>query len=309
MIEHRQRKVMYSGPIIDSHMHLWDLANGYAWLNGPDPTLERLIGNYDALRHNFLPPDYAALIRGHNVLKSVHVQAFGFPENPAGETAWLQAQADRYGYPHGIVAFADLSDPDVEDTLRKHRAYRNVRGIRVPLNFDQAVWRRMTDRGDYMRDAQWRRGFALLSRYDLSFDVQIYDHQAPDAADLARAFPETTLIVEHLGWPITNESALGFEHWAERLTLLAECPNVFLKASGVGCVFHGAEPALIRQYLHRAVAIFGPQRCLFGSNCPPDTLFYDFSALLAAYADAFSDLTPEAQRAVFCDNAQRVYRL
>jgi hypothetical protein len=84
---------MYSGPIIDTHMHLWDLANGYAWLNGPDPNFERLIGNYDALRRNFIASDYAALTHGHKVLKSVHIQAFGFPENPVGETAWLQALA------------------------------------------------------------------------------------------------------------------------------------------------------------------------------------------------------------------------
>ena len=167
----------------------------------------------------------------------------------------------------------------------------------------------MADRGDYMRDAQWRRGFALLSRYDLSFDVQIYDHQAPDAAILARAFPETTLIIEHLGWPIAIDSAVGFEHWAERLMMLAESPNVFLKVSGVGCVFRRANPDLIRQYLRRAVAIFGLQRCLFGSNCPPDTLFYDFRKLLGIYTDAFSDLTPEAQGAIFFDNARRVYRL
>jgi hypothetical protein len=100
----------------------------------------------------------------------------------------------------GIVAFANLGDPNVEDTLRKHRAYRNVRAIRMPLNYDQAVWRRMANRGDY-------RGFALLA------------------------------------------------------------------------------------------------------HCPPDTLFYDFSVLLGIYTDAFSDLGPEAQHALFFENAQRVYRL
>src|SRR5262249_38721655 len=156
----------------------------------------------------------------------------------------------------GIIAFANLSDPNVEDILRKHCAYRNVRGIRMPLNYDQAVWRRMADRGDYMRDAQWRRGFALLSRYALSFDVQIYDYQAPDVAILAHAFPGTTLIIEHLGWPIAIETPAGFERWAERLTMLAQCPNVFLKVSGVGCVFRRVDTGLIRRYLRRAIAIF-----------------------------------------------------
>jgi hypothetical protein len=75
-------------------LHLWDLANGYAWLSSPVPEFERLIGNYDELRRNFLAPDYIPLTRDSNVVKSVHVQAFGFPGYPVAETQWLQKQAD-----------------------------------------------------------------------------------------------------------------------------------------------------------------------------------------------------------------------
>jgi len=67
---------VYTGPVIDTHMHLWDLANGYPWLSKPDPAFERLIGNYDQLRRDFLAPDYRALTRDANVVKSVHIQAF-----------------------------------------------------------------------------------------------------------------------------------------------------------------------------------------------------------------------------------------
>jgi predicted TIM-barrel fold metal-dependent hydrolase len=81
---------MYTGSIIDAHMHLWDLANNYAWLSKPDPNFERAIGNYDAIRRDFLVPDYVAMTDGHRVVNSVHIQAFGFPNDPIGETAWLQ---------------------------------------------------------------------------------------------------------------------------------------------------------------------------------------------------------------------------
>jgi predicted TIM-barrel fold metal-dependent hydrolase len=113
---------MYAGPIVDTHMHLWDLANGYGWISNRLPEFERLIGNYDKLRRNFLRPDYMALTRDSNVVKSVHVQAFGFPDRPVAETEWLREQAARYGYPHGIVAYADLSDPAVDETLERHCA-------------------------------------------------------------------------------------------------------------------------------------------------------------------------------------------
>lgn len=93
--------------------------------------------------------------------------------------------ADQYGYAHGIVAYADLTDPRLEETLRRHCARANVRGIRMPLNYDEEAWRRMADRDDYMLDGQWRKGFALLSRHGLVFDLQMYDHQVPDAVALS----------------------------------------------------------------------------------------------------------------------------
>jgi L-fuconolactonase len=74
----------------------------------------------------------------------------------------------------------------------------------------------MADRGDYIGDAQWRRGFALLSPYDLSFDAQIYEHQAHDLAILARIFPETTIIIEHLRWPTAIAVALGIANHPTR---------------------------------------------------------------------------------------------
>jgi predicted TIM-barrel fold metal-dependent hydrolase len=78
------------------------------------------------------------------------------------------------------------------------------------LNYDRKAWRRMADRGDYMHDPQWQKGFALLSRHGLVFDMQIYDHQAPDAVALARGFPDTTIVVEHLAWPV-DLSEFGFK--------------------------------------------------------------------------------------------------
>ena len=299
---------MYSGPVIDTHMHLWDLANGYDWLSHNDANFERLFGNYDSLKRNFLAPDYIAMTRDCNIVKSVHVQAFGFPDNPVGETAWLQAQADQYGYPQGIVAYANLTDPDVEETLRRHCAYAIVRGIRMPLNYAKEAWRRMTAREDYMRDTQWRRGFGLLSGQGLSFDLQMYDLQTADAVNLAQRFPETTIIIEHLAW-VLDLSSEGFDQWRQHLHALSQCSNVFLKLSGIGCVFRDSDPGWIRQWLQQAVSCFGPKRCMFGSNCPPDTIFHDFKTLLRMYMEAFAGYSPDEQEAIFYGTARRVYRL
>jgi predicted TIM-barrel fold metal-dependent hydrolase len=206
------------------------------------------------------------------------------------------------------VAYANLMHPDVEETLRQHCTWANVRGIRMPLNYADEAWRRMTGRGDYMPDAQWRRGFALLSQYGLSFDLQMYDHQAAEAVALAQRFPETTIIIEHLAWPL-DLSPVGFEQWSQHLQALSQCTNLFLKLSGIGCVFRQSDPEWMRQWLQQAVSCFGPQRCLFGSNCPPDTIFYDFQRLLSMYQEALADYSSEEQEAIFYGTAQRIYRL
>ena len=166
----------------------------------------------------------------------------------------------------------------------------------------------MTDRGDYMRDTQWRRGFGLLSGHGLSFDLQMYDHQAADAVNLAQCFPETTIIVEHLAWAL-DLSSEGFDQWREHLDALSQCPNVFLKLSGIGCVFRDSDPGWIRHWLQEAVSCFGPKRCMFGSNCPPDTIFHDFKTLLRMYMEAFADYSPDEQEELFWGTARRVYRL
>lgn len=299
---------MYDGEIIDTHMHLWDLRNEYDWLNRAVPEFEKLIGHYDSLRHNFLPKDYQALVKHHNVVQSVHVQAFGFPADPVAETKWLQQQAQQHGFPHGIVAFANLSQIDVETVLQQHAAFANVRGIRMPLNYHETPYRRMADRGDYLSDQQWQKGFSLLEGYNLSFDVQIYDHQIEDVIALAMAFPNIKMIIEHLAWP-TDLSPQGFSLWKTRIANLAKFPNVFMKVSGIGCVFQHLEAKKINDYMYAALTLFGVDRCMFGSNCPPDTLFYSFDELMMFYKQALSIFSQDEQYKFFYLNAKKIYRL
>jgi predicted TIM-barrel fold metal-dependent hydrolase len=299
---------MYNDEIIDTHMHLWDLKNNYHWLNSNVPDFEKLIGNYDSLRHNFLPDDYHALVKNHKIVQSVHVQAFGFPDDPVAETQWLQDQANRYGFPHGIVAFANLAEADVGEILEQHARFPGVRGIRMPLNYHVTPYRRMADRGDYMADKQWRKGFALLADYDFSFDVQIYDHQIQDVTNLAEAFPHIKMIIEHFAWP-TDLSAHGFALWKKRVASLVKFPNIYMKLSGIGCVFQHLEAQRISDYIDTALKLLGVDRCMFGSNCPPDTLFYTFDNLMTFYKKALLNFSTADQYKFFYLNAKKNYRL
>ncbi len=101
-------------PIIDPHHHLWDLEhNRYPWLQ-TRPLAPRLEGDIEPIAKTYAIEDYLADVRNQSVVKSVHVECGWDPDDPVGETAWLQSVADKYGFPHGIVARAELDAPDIE---------------------------------------------------------------------------------------------------------------------------------------------------------------------------------------------------
>jgi predicted TIM-barrel fold metal-dependent hydrolase len=301
--------------IIDAHHHLWNLDAGrYSWL-APESGPHGLVGDLSAIRRNYgideFRADIAEIGAGTAVVKSVHVQAEYDRADPVAETAWLQSIADRPdsgGFPHAIVAFADLAAPDAEAVLEAHCRFANMRGVREILNHHPD--RRLTfiDRADLMDDPHWRAGYKLLARFGLSFDLQIYPHQMAQAADLAARFPEVPVVLNHTGMP-ADQTEDGLLEWRRGMRRLAECPHVSVKISGLGMVDHAWTVDSIRPFVLDTIEIFGPGRCLFASNFPVDSLFGGYAALWQAY-DAITAGLPEATRAaLFHDNAARVYRI
>ncbi len=288
---------MYSGQIIDTHMHLWDIANGYAWLS---------VIAEGRLPRRFYMSDYLKMSRNQSLSQMVHIECGGFPHNPVLETKWVQEQADLYGGPQAIAAFVPLETSEAEAILRGHVQYPNLRSIRMSLNFVAGGFGAARD--DYMRDPNWRKGYALLAKYNLPFEMQIFDTQIPDALSLAQDYPDITILLQHLGWPATPTREY-LTPWKERMALLAECPNVFLKLSCLGWIFQSNDEPLMLSYLQEAVRLFGPDRCIVGSNCPPDALFLSFDAIFILFKKALAALSPLDQQKIFYGNAKRIYRL
>jgi predicted TIM-barrel fold metal-dependent hydrolase len=246
------------------------------------------------------------------LVKSVHLQAEVDRRDTVAETAWLQAIADApesRGLPHGIVAFADLADPRVEVTLERHCQYANLRGIRYILNYEAGEpLYCATGRGDWLRDPQWRAGYALVGRYGLSFDAQIFWQQMADALDLARAFPETQMILNHTGMPRKRDPDY-LEGWRNGLRALATAPNVAAKISGLVMFHHDWTPDVLRPFVLDTIEIFGADRCMFASNFPVDKLHADYGAIWAAFDQITADFSEPERRGLFHDNAERFYRL
>ncbi|MFW6077766.1 MAG: amidohydrolase family protein [Hyphomicrobiales bacterium] len=295
---------------VDAHHHIWDLKNHvYPWLQ-EGPPRQRVYGDSAPLRTDYLLSDYLRDLEGFRFVKSVYLQCGYDPDNPVGETRYVQSVADRdpNGFPHAIVAHADLDADDVDDVLRQHCESPNMRGIRMLLSWHETPRYQWAPRGDYLTDPKWLRGYERLAVHDLSFDAQLYPGQMPDLVTVARRVPEVPLVIDHTGMPIEREHG-GLEAWRDGMRQLAEMPHVHLKISGLGMVDHHWTTESIRPIVREAIDIFGVDRCMFASNFPVDKLKSDLATLYDAFLAIVADYPVADQKAMFHDNAVRFYRL
>jgi len=298
---------LQSLPKIDAHHHLWDLQhNDYPWLH--ETGVARMYGDYQSMCKNYLIEDFLADSAPHHVVKSVHVQANWNHQDPVGETRWCQSVADANGFPHAIVAHANLADPGLEATLEAHLESANVRGIRHILGHTDDPRLERRDRPDYTSDAAWERGFGLLAKYQLSFDLQVFPPQMDAMAGIASRHPEVTLIVCHTGFP-WDRSSEGIALWRSGMRRLAALPQAFAKLSGPGMVMIDWTVERFAPFIHETIDLFGPSRCMFASNVPPDALYKTYDEIYAGFYAFAADYSPHEQQQMFYDCAARVYRI
>jgi predicted TIM-barrel fold metal-dependent hydrolase len=294
--------------IVDAHQHFWDLAhNYYPWLCDEPPIAFRY-GDYRAIQRSYLPDDYRRNVAGHDVVKTVHVEAEWNPADPVGETRWLEQIHRQYGLPSAAVAHARLDQPDVEQVLAAQAAFPLVRGIRHKPRAAPGPEQIATSAPGSMGDPAWRAGFGLLARYGLSFDLQAPYWHLYEAADLARTFPTTQIILNHAGLP-ADRSHAGLAAWRRAMGAIAAQPNVAVKISGLGRRGQPWSLAANRQIVLDIIAIFGVERCMFASNFPVDKLVADFDTIFTAFKLIVRDFPIADQERLFYHNAARVYRL
>lgn len=291
-------------PFIDAHVHLWDLAQlSYPWLTPPFAD-DGPNGSVEAIARDYGLDDYLVDTSGWDVRGIVHVDAGADPRHALHETRWLQNMADTRGMPNGIVAFADLSYPDVDALLEAHVAHANVRGIRHIANWHADPVRTYTPR-DITQDQDWQRGYALLARHGLSFDLQAYPGQFPALAKLFERHPDIPVMINHAGMMVPGEEA----EWRDGIAALAKLPHVAIKLSGFGFTRRPFDVETARGIILSAIDAFGTERAMVASDFPTDKLFGGFDQMLSAYVDIVGDFTEAERRAMFAGNANRLYRL
>jgi predicted TIM-barrel fold metal-dependent hydrolase len=291
--------------MIDAHFHIWRQAD-LPWLTGP--MQPRIFGPYDPIRRDYPMAEYLSDIAGTGIAKAIYVQANWAPAQAWDEAAWLEQTALETGWPMGIVAFADMTVADARPALDRLARHPRIRGIRQQFHWHDNPQYRFAGDPDLCRAPHVQRNIARLADYGWTFDLQVFSAQLPGACALLDACPRVNFILQHAGMP-EDASPAGRDRWRDAIAGFAARPNAFCKISGFGTFTHRLDPAEITRITADCVALFGADRCLWGSNFPIEKLWTDYPALLSAHRAATASLTEGQRRAIFNDTAARVYRL
>ena len=281
----------------------------------------------------------------HNVEQTVYLQCWeGYrKEGPeelrvVGETEWVdaiatqakqRAQAAQIG---AIVGTAELrTGAAVRPVLEAHQQASSLfRGIRQPAAWDNSeILPSMPGINDatLYNEPKFRDGFAVLADMKLSYDAYQYHHQTPSLTELARAFPNVDIVLNHLGTPLGMGPYGGreeeiYDQWKSDLKVLSTCPNVFVKLGGLAMPWNGfgfetnsqppgSDELVTKQgrYYHYAIETFGPSRCMFESNFPVDKLSLSYPILWNFFKKLARDYTENEKDEMFRGTATRFYQL
>ena len=315
-------------PICDPHHHLWD-------------------GRPERVPYQrYLLHELAADVNsGHNVRSTVfiEVRAMYRPDGPAelrpvGEVEFVQGQAAAsasgiYGPTRAaaaIIGAANLLAGDaVAGTLDALQAAspNRFRGIRQSASWDPNPDVDNRAEKGLLANANFRAGARVLARKGLVYENTLYFPQLPELADFARAVPDLTIILNHIGGlhrigAYANRDDEVIPAWQRGIAAVAQCPNIHLKLGGVGQPRYGFDwytwdkpigsEELARHLdplLNYCIEQFGPQRCMFESNFPVDKISYSYNVLLNAFKRLSQGYSATERAALFHDTAAKAYRI
>jgi predicted TIM-barrel fold metal-dependent hydrolase len=291
--------------IIDAHHHLWDLnALSYPWLT--TDVQPKSYGDYAAIRQDYVIEDFLADVDGAGVTTSVHLAAGA--ADLFAETRWLEELAndtDRSrGFPHAIVAGADLTVDAVEEGIERQAALSGrMRGVRQILS--TAV---TAGHPDKSANPKWHSGVGLLAKHDFSLDLQVHPSQLEVAVSVARDNPELLLVMDHCAL-VDQRDPEGFAAWRQGVTALAALPNVRMKISAFMLYDLAFTAESIRPVVQELVDLFGVDRAFFASNFPVDRLACSYAELWNRYRATIADLTEDEQDRLLYRTAAATYRI
>jgi len=299
--------------IIDAHHHFWCPINDtagidYVWLKNIGSM--KPFGDPTAIQRDYLPEEFIAEPKRHEIIGSVHVQADGAIPDPVKEAQWVgELSATKQGLPSAHIGFIDLTADDIEEVLQRYFKLSGFRGVRQILS-------KLDNRPDisfagehYLRSPIWRQQYGLLAEQHLSFDCQLYPEQMMEAAAFFSNHPDIPVIIDHAGSPY-NQSIKGLVTLKYGLRALAALPHCHIKLSGFGMFDPLWTGDSIYPVFDIILEAFGSSRVLFGSNYPVDKLMrpYDFIVDELINCCQRIGLHEDGIEKIFSSNARDFYR-
>lgn len=289
--------------IVDAHHHFWDLSlNYHPWLCDTQLIAFRY-GDYSAIRQNYLLDTYLLDSKNYVVQGSVYVETEWDPKDLRGEVLYVSKLMKSQALPSVAVMHVRLDDEDAEAQLEFQSAFDFVKSIR---HKPTANARPGNNESGGMENTQWRRGFSALSRLGLRFDLQTPWWHMHEAHSLACDFPDTTIIINHSGLP-ADRTPTGLHNWKEAMRLVSECPNIFIKISGIGVPQQAWTVASNGWIVETLIELFGVHRCMFASNFPVDKVCASFDEIYGGFEQIVASFSDSEQDMLFRSNANRIY--
>lgn len=277
-----------SRPIVDSHLHVWDLSRGgYHWL-GPQ---------HGVLYRSFTPDEAAAELAAAGVGSAVLVQA----DNSVADTAFLLGVADRFGFVAGVVGWVALDHTaTAAEQLDRYGRHARFRGVRHLVHVDP--------RDDFLALPSVRDSLRLLPERGLAFDVpDAWPRHLAAVADLADAVPELTVVVDHLAKPPRGTDQ--FTAWSRAIRAVAARPNTVGKVSGLQMPGQPFTAAALRPVLDVALDAFTPSRLMYGGDWPMTVPAGGYRTHWQVVAGLLDELSAPERDDVWHGTATRVYDL
>jgi L-fuconolactonase len=273
---------------IDTHQHFWRYRRDeYPWIGQ----------GMDALRRDYLPDEFERLMRPAGFEGSLAVQARQVPE----ETDWLLELANAHPFIKGVVGWVDLCSAHVAQQLERYARHPVLRGVRHVLHDETDDF--------FMMRKDFLTGISMLSGFGLVYELLVFPRHLSVASQLVGMFPGQVFVLDHIGKPPIREACL--EPWATGIRMLASCPNVFCKVSGMvtEADWKSWKQEELAPYLDVIFDAFGTYRLMAGSDWPVCTLAAPYDRVMRLVKDYMQGYREEEREMVLGGNACRVYRL
>ncbi len=273
---------------IDSHHHLWKYTKeDYGWI-GP---------GMEAIGRDFLPPDLKKVLDAGGIDGAVAVQA----SQTLHETEWLLQLAEANNFMRGVVGWVPFIDADVEKHIAKYAKHKKLKGFRHVLQ----------DEADdfYISRVDFNNGISKLKKYNLIYDILIFERHLLQSIKFVDQHPNQVFVLDHVAKPRIKVHMM--EPWKANMADLAKRQNVYCKISGMATEadMKNWKDADLRPYIDHVLNVFGPKRCMFGSDWPVALLATDYKRWVDLVKGVISSLSQSEQDRIMGGTAIEAYKL